>query len=85
MSRNHIELETAKLDKQEHAAIKALSTGTASEHQQLLALEIIVKKFSRMFEMSYIPGASDASAFLAGRGFVGQQITKYINLPLKED
>jgi len=84
MPRN-VELETEPLNKQDHIAIKAVANGTAEPDQQMLALEIIIKKISRAFEMSYVPGAADASAFLAGRGFVGQQITKFINQPVKED
>ena len=80
-----IELETEKLEKREHVALKALARGEATPDQQTLVLDIIVKKFARAFEMSYIPGSSDASAFRAGRGFVGQKITKYINQPVKED
>lgn len=74
-----------KLDKREHVALKALSKGEAEPHQQTLALEVIVKKFSRAFELGYIPGSFDQSAFLAGRGFVGQQITKALNTAIKED
>ena len=80
-----VELETKKLTKKEHQAIRAMGRGDADAHEQALALEVIVKKFSRAFDMSYVPGSSTASAFLAGRGFVGQQITKYINQPVKED
>ncbi len=80
-----IELETEPLNKREHVALKALAKGEAQPHQQVLALEVIIKKFARSFEMAYIPGNTHASAFLAGRGFVGQRITKYINQPVKED
>ncbi len=80
-----IELETQKLTKQEHIALKTLAKGEATPHQQVLALEVITKKFSRAFDLSYIPGSATASAFLAGRSFVGQRITKHINQPVKED
>ena len=80
-----VALAVIPLDKQEHVALKCLSKGTAEPHQQTLALEVIVKKFARAFELGYIPGSFDQSAFLAGRGFVGQQITKHITLPVKDD
>ena len=35
-------------------------------------------------DLGYIPGSFDESAFLSGRGFVGQQITKAINTPVKD-
>jgi hypothetical protein len=81
----NVELQTEPLDKREHIALKACSEGTAEPHQQVLAIEIILKKFARSYEMAYIPGDTHASAFLAGRGFVGQRLTKYLNQPLKED
>jgi hypothetical protein len=80
-----VELQTEPLDKREHIALKACAEGTAEPHQQVLAIEIIMKKFSRAYEMAYIPGDTHASAFLSGRGFVGQRLTKYLNQPLKED
>ena len=72
------------LDRQEHIALKALSQGEASPDQQGLALQVIVKKFARAFDLAYIPGSFDESAFLSGRGFVGQQITKFVNKPVPE-
>ena len=80
-----VALDVPQLTKQEHVAIKTLAKGEASPDQQLLALEVIVKKFSRAFDLGYVPGSFDQSAFLSGRGFVGQQITKYINTTVKED
>ena len=86
MSRSKISvaLDVAPLDKPEHVAIKALAKGEADAGQQVLALEAIVKKLSRAFDLGYIPGSFDESAFLSGRGFVGQQITKAINTPVKD-
>ena len=83
-----IATQTPALTKQEHEAPKALHPGHADEYQQRLALQVIVNKFSRAHDMSYVPGSFDQSSFLAGRGFVGQKILKYLNLPIgkfKED
>ena len=68
--------------KKEVQAIKALAKGEADEHEQMLALAVIVNKFARAQEMLYIPGSFDETAFLEGRGFVGQQILKHINVPI---
>jgi len=74
--------KTPGLDKHEHAALKALHKGDASEHQQRLALHVIVNKLSRAHDVLFIPGSSDESAFLSGRAFVGQKILKYLNVPI---
>ena len=80
----NVELQVGKLSKPEHRALRALAKGEADAHEQVIALEVITKKLSRAFDLSYVPGDPNASAFLAGRGFVGQQIVKYVNLPVKE-
>lgn len=67
---------------QDVKALKALAKGEATEHEQMLALAVIVNKFARAQEMLYIPGSFDETAFLEGRGFVGQQILKHINVPI---
>jgi hypothetical protein len=85
MSKLSMELQTEPINKREHIALKACAEGTAEPHQQVLAIEVITKKFARAFDMAYIPGDTHASALLAGRGFVGQRITKYVNQPTKED
>lgn len=71
-----------ELSKQEVYALRNLSKGEATEHQQKLALQIIVNKFSRAHDLTYVPDSFDRSAFLAGRGFVGQQILKFLNIPV---
>lgn len=71
-----------QVTKQEVAAIKALAIGEATEVQQKLALHVIVNKFSRAQDLLYIPGSFDQTALLNGRAFVGQQVLKYINIPV---
>ena len=69
-------------DEHDHAALVALSKGEATEHQQVLALRLIVNNFSRAHDLLYIPDSFDQSAFLNGRAFVGQKILKFINKPV---
>lgn len=79
------------IDKQDCLALKALAAGTADEYQQKRALNIIVKNFARMYDVAFVPGAADQSAFLAGRAYVASRILYYINYPaskldmIKED
>ena len=72
----------SKLPVGAHEALKALRRGEADEYQQQLCLKIIVDHFARSHDSTYIPGSFDQSAFIAGRAFVGQQILKYLNLPV---
>ena len=76
--------EYPPLTEQERGALKAVHEGIADPYQQRLALNVIVNKFSRAHDMLYIQGSFDGSAFLSGRGFVGQRILKYLNLPISK-
>jgi hypothetical protein len=73
-----------EITKEEHIAICQVAAGIASEYQQKLALATIVKKLSGAYEQTFIPESDRESCFLQGRGFVGQQITKLVNNPRKE-
>lgn len=77
-----VSLRVDEITKQERTALKLLSTGEANQSQQLLALSVIVKKLSRAYDLAFVPGATDESAFLAGRGYVGQLITRLLNEPV---
>ena len=70
------------LTKDEHIALKELYAGRATEYQQRLALKVIVNNFARSHDNCFIPDASDQSAFISGRAFVGQQILLHLNLPV---
>ena len=74
--------DAGKLTEREHAAIKAVYAGEADEGQQRLCLRVITNKFSRAHDLLYSPGSFDETAFLAGRGFVGQQILHALKLPV---
>jgi hypothetical protein len=82
MDTKSIAFMTPAVTPQEHMALKRLYKGEADAHQQRLALQLIVNKFSRAQETLFIPGSFAETAFLEGRGFVGQRVLKYLNLPV---
>ena len=75
-------LRVEQITKQEIVALQDLFEGKASEYQQRLAMSVIINKFSRAQDLLYIPDSFDQTALLNGRAFVGQQILKYINIPV---
>jgi hypothetical protein len=77
-----LELGVDDVTKEEHQAIQQLWRGTATEYQQQLALQVIVNKFARAQDLLYVPGDVHATSFINGRAFVGQQILKYLNVPI---
>jgi len=68
------------LTNREAWAIRMLEEGTADPHNQRLALSAILTKLCRAYDCHFVPGAPDETAFLEGRGFVGQQITKVLRM-----
>lgn len=69
-------------------ALQAVYRGTASEHQQKLAMDWIIKQAAQIGGQSYRAGDSHATAFLEGRRFVGAQILSLIGMDinaLKDD
>jgi hypothetical protein len=70
------------LTKDEIYAIKALKTGEATPEQQMVALRVIVNKFSRTHDLLFVPECERQSAFLNGRAFVGTQVLKILNVPI---
>jgi len=68
------------LTKPEVYAIQAMSRGEARPHEQVMAMYVIMAKLSRSYDQHFVPGHQDQSNFLEGRGFVGQQIRKFIDL-----
>ena len=74
-----LELREDDIYQDEHAAIQAVAKGEASDYQQALCLEVIIKKLSLAFDLQYVPGSETGSAFLSGRSYVGQRITRLIN------
>lgn len=82
MSNNSQCFFVPEITKEEHQALQALHRGDANDHQQQLALYVIVNKFSRAHDTMFIPGESDQTSFLSGRGYVGSRILKYLKLPV---
>jgi len=71
-------LAVAPVTLEETLALKALANGDATPFQQKLALALIMKKFSRVYDIPFLEGSSDGSAFLMGRGFVGNRIDLHL-------
>lgn len=65
------------ITKEEHTALRCLSEGRADAHQQVLALAVIINKFSVANDLPYVPGSFDQTAFVNGRAYVGKRILKY--------
>jgi len=62
-------------------AFKSLEAGEATPYQQQRVLNLIIKNFARTYDLPFIPGQIDQSAFLAGRAYVGHSIMRHINMP----
>lgn len=77
--------EVLPIDKHEHEALRNLYRGEATEHQQKLALAVIVKKFAHTHAVPYVEGSFDQTAFLSGRAYVGALILETINKPVSEE
>lgn len=61
-------------------AIRALEVGEADPYQQRLALDCMLKKLCRVYDTHFIPESDRQTAFLEGRGFVGQNLLKFMRL-----
>jgi hypothetical protein len=68
------------LSNREMWAIRMLEEGTADPHNQRLALSAILSKLCRTYDIHFVPESERETAFLEGRGFVGQQITKVLRI-----
>ena len=80
---NHDEI--TPLTNAEIRALKALKNGTASEGQQTMGMNAIVKKICGTNSLPYVPGSFDQTAFKAGRAFVGAHIIRIMNIKMKDD
>jgi len=85
LSNNHVELHVPEVTRREQIAIKAMAKGEADPDQQLLAMEVIVKKLAMTHDLPYVPGDSHGSSLMAGRQFVGYKILKFVTLPVEND
>jgi hypothetical protein len=64
------------------ASVQALVRGKASPEQQVRALTWIIHVACATYETSFQPGMADATAFMEGRRFAGEQIVKLTKLSL---
>lgn len=74
-------------DNSDIVAFRALREGRADGYQQMRAMEWIVFA-SGTYENPFRPGGADgdrATNFAMGKQFVGQQIVKLMNLPVRND
>lgn len=62
-------------------AFKSLETGTASQEQQKLVLDYLIKIGCRTYDTDWFP-EERISCFAAGRRYVGQQIVRFLNLKI---
>lgn len=63
-------------------SIQALIRGDASEHQQKHAIDFIITKLCRTYELSYRPDSVRDTDFAEGNRHVGLQLVKLANLQL---
>ena len=79
---DHPAWEPASLDPGVAAALQALEKGSANLHQQKLALNWLIHKCCRTYDLSYRPGRDGETAFAEGRRFVGLQLVRVLALKL---
>jgi hypothetical protein len=68
--------------KEDHAAVKAVANGIASEEQQKRAARWIINTLCETYGMSYRPQSDRDTTFAEGKRHVGLQIVKLVNMPL---
>ena len=73
------------LDKPTTAAVstafKSLEKGVASEAEQKLVMDFLIRIGCRTYDTDWFPDER-ISCFAAGRRYVGQQIVRFINLKI---
>ncbi len=72
--------ETPSFEKFDAYALKALSSGTASESQQIRALKWILDIACQVNENPFVAGSEHETAFNTGKAFVGRQIINICNM-----
>jgi len=72
------------ISKSEATAIKEVADGIADGYAQRLALQTIVTKLCRTYDVDFIPQCERQSAFLAGRGYVGKQIYRLLKIDINQ-
>jgi hypothetical protein len=65
-------------------ALQALAAGKAAPHQQVRALDYIIKSLAATYDMAYRPESARDTDFALGRQFVGQQVVYLLKLNLAQ-
>lgn len=80
----HAPWKPATFEPTDAAAFQALARGNATADQQKRALDWLVKKACRTYDMSYRPGEDGRrdTDFAEGQRSVGLQIVKLVNIKI---
>lgn len=62
------------------SALQALQRGEASPEQQKRALDWFITHAAGAYNVSFVPGSQDASAFMEGRRYAGLQAVKLLKI-----
>lgn len=82
---DHAPWKPAQFEPADATAFQALARGNATPDQQKRALDWLVKKACRTYDMSYRPGGEDGArdtVFAEGQRSIGLQIVKLLNLKI---
>lgn len=74
-----------EFDDYDIAALKALEKGVADEVQQKRALDCVIRKIARTYDLSYRPASERETCFAEGRRFTGLQIIKVLHYQPRTD
>lgn len=75
------EMVIAPLTPNQIRAIQALDEGIANEDQQMMALAAIKSNFCMLHDVAYFGENPQASAFMAGRQYIGRLINEVLQTP----
>lgn len=62
------------------SAMQALERGEATQEQQKRVLDWFINQAAGTYNVSFIPGAQDATAFMEGRRYAGLQVVKLLRV-----
>lgn len=81
---DHAPWKPASIESADAAAFQALARGNATADQQKRALDWLVKKACRTYDMSYRPGEDGRrdTDFAEGQRSIGLQLVKLLNIKI---
>lgn len=77
--------EPVDLKEEELVAVQGALKTLHADPKHAVAMRFIMERLCGLYDNTYRPGGLEgdrASAFAAGRQYVGQQMRKFINLPM---